>query len=62
MGRHLKIDSELSLQRANRKFTDRYRLIEGVVEGSGRKWSEYSLDELEELWQNAKKSLAGKTD
>jgi len=62
MGRHLKIDSELSLQRANRKFTDRFRLIEGFVEGSGRKWSEYSLDELEELWQNAKKSLAGKTD
>ncbi len=61
LARHLKIEAEFSLQRANRKFTDRFRLIERYVEESGREWSEYSLDELEGLWRNAKESLSSKT-
>lgn len=61
LSRHLKIEAEFSLQRANRKFMQRFRLIEGYVEESGRKWSDYSLEELEDLWRNAKKSLSAKT-
>ncbi|GAB6281181.1 MAG: nucleoside triphosphate pyrophosphohydrolase [Thermovirga sp.] len=61
LARHLGIEAEFSLQRANRKFVERFRLIEGYVEESGREWSDYSLDELENLWQNAKRTLSAKT-
>ncbi len=61
LARHLNIEAEFSLQRANLKFIERFRLIETFVEESGREWSEYSLDELEDLWQNAKKTLSAKT-
>lgn len=61
LARHLRVEAEFSLQRANRKFVERFRLIEGYVEESGREWSEYSLEELENLWQNAKQSLSAKT-
>lgn len=61
LARHLNIEAEFSLQRANCKFSERFRLIERYVEESGREWSEYSLDELEGLWQNAKKFLSAKT-
>ncbi|MDO9509436.1 MAG: nucleoside triphosphate pyrophosphohydrolase [Thermovirgaceae bacterium] len=61
LARHLKIEAESSLQRANRKFVERFRFIEIHVEKSGRAWSDYSLEELEVLWQSAKKALYAKT-
>ncbi|MFP4481659.1 MAG: nucleoside triphosphate pyrophosphohydrolase [Thermovirgaceae bacterium] len=54
LARHLGVDAEFSLQKTNKKFTRRFGFIENTVESGGRDWSEYSLDELEGLWQRAK--------
>jgi XTP/dITP diphosphohydrolase/tetrapyrrole methylase family protein/MazG family protein/ATP diphosphatase len=54
LARHLGVDAEFSLQETNKKFTRRFGYIEKTVEGGSRDWSEYSLDELENLWQRAK--------
>jgi XTP/dITP diphosphohydrolase/tetrapyrrole methylase family protein/MazG family protein/ATP diphosphatase len=54
LGRHLGVDAEFCLQETNKKFTKRFGFIEKTVEKGNRDWSEYSLDELESLWQRAK--------
>ncbi len=54
LSRRLGLEAEFSLQKANRKFMDRFRFIEESVESSDREWSDYSLEELEDLWQLAK--------
>ncbi len=54
LARLLKLDSETVLVAANRKFTRRFQQVEQKVQASGRDWSEYSLDELEQYWQEIK--------
>ena len=54
LARHLGVDAEFSLQETNKKFTRRFEFIEKTVETGSRDWSEYSLEELENLWQRAK--------
>lgn len=49
LARHLKVDPEIALRRANSKFERRFRAIENV-EG----FPELSLDEKEALWSAAK--------
>lgn len=61
LARHLREDPEIALHKACSKFSDRFRLVEAGVALSGRKWEDFSLDELEELWQNAKNSLRNTT-
>ena len=51
LARHLKIDPEQALRRANAKFRERFGHVERCV---GGKWSEMPLDEMERLWQQAK--------
>lgn len=48
-----KIDPELALLEANKKFKKRFQAMEAIAEKDLR---EYSIDELEELWQKAKKT------
>ena len=55
LSRHFKIEAEFSLQRANRKFESRLRFMEDRVERSGRPWSDYTLGELEAIWDEAKR-------
>jgi tetrapyrrole methylase family protein/MazG family protein len=49
-----KINPETALLRANRKFKTRFQKMEELAT---RKLQEYSPDEFEELWQEAKKQL-----
>ncbi|SDX68640.1 tetrapyrrole methylase family protein / MazG family protein [Acetomicrobium thermoterrenum DSM 13490] len=56
LSRHIGVNPEEALQGANEKFSARFRFIEKSVEGKGRSFDEYSLDELETLWQSAKKA------
>lgn len=54
LGRHLKIDSEAALSGTNEKFRGRFHHIERALSASGRSLQASSLDEMEELWQQAK--------
>ncbi len=56
--RHLKVDSETAIRRANQKFEQRFRLVEEQAQEEGVDLR--SLDEmaLDERWQRAKKILA----
>lgn len=55
LGRHLKIDPEAALRRTSGKFRDRFRFIERALRASGRSLEAASLDEMEDLWREAKR-------
>jgi len=55
LGRHLKIDAEAALSGTNEKFRSRFHHVERALDASGRTLDASSLDEMEELWQQAKK-------
>ncbi|SCY11485.1 nucleoside triphosphate pyrophosphohydrolase [Paracoccus tibetensis] len=54
LARHLKIDPELALRRANAKFTRRFRSIEAALAADGRRPEESDLTEMDRLWDAAK--------
>ncbi|NCF30509.1 MAG: nucleoside triphosphate pyrophosphohydrolase [Bacteroidetes bacterium] len=54
--RFLKINPETALERTNKKFIKRFNYIEENAEKSQRKVSELSIEEMEVLWQEAKKT------
>ncbi len=53
LSRHLNVDPEAALRRANEKFSRRFRHIEKRLSDSGR-LGDASLEEMEELWIEAK--------
>ena len=54
LARHLGIDPERALRRANAKFERRFRHIEDRLRDQGRAPRDASLDEMETLWREAK--------
>ena len=54
IARHLKVDSEAALRKANRRFEDRIRFAEGDAVAEGTSLVEESAERLEERWQKAK--------
>ena len=54
LGRHLRVDPETALNNATRRFISRFRVVEEKVKESGRKWEEFTLEELDEFWETAK--------
>jgi MazG family protein len=60
LARHLEIDPEAALRHANGKFERRFRHVERRLVEQGRDLPGASLDEMEALWQEAKKSEAGR--
>lgn len=55
--RHLNVDAEESLRGCNKKFEKRFGYIENTLIQKAKTFQECSLDELEELWQEAKKAV-----
>ncbi len=53
LARHLRVNPELALRDANAKFRSRFTAMEDM-EREGAPLEERSLDQLEELWQQAK--------
>ena len=49
------INAEMAMLKANKKFTQRFQLMEQLAKKS---LSEYSIEELDELWQTAKQKLS----
>ena len=54
--RHLGLESETALNRCNNRFVTRFEHVEDRVTESGKDWKEYSLDELDRFWDEAKES------
>jgi len=54
IARYLSLDPESALKKTNRKFKRRFQWIEGRLRTSGRGPQQASMNELEELWQEAK--------
>ena len=55
IARHLKVEPEAALKLTNRKFRRRFGFIEESLAGRGQNLENASLDELESLWQAAKR-------
>ena len=54
--RFLKVNPENALERTNKKFIKRFNYIEKKAKKSQRKVSELSIEEMEVLWEEAKKT------
>lgn len=54
LARHFGIDPERALRRTNAKFERRFGAIEQALEKQGRQLNDASLEEMEELWVEAK--------
>ncbi|WP_274628828.1 nucleoside triphosphate pyrophosphohydrolase [Arvimicrobium flavum] len=55
LGRHLKVDSEAALAGTNEKFRSRFHSVERTLTAAGRNLDDASLEEMEALWQDAKR-------
>lgn len=54
IGRFFDIYPEEALQGTNRKFAQRFRYIEACVKQGGKRFENYSLEELDSFWNEAK--------
>lgn len=54
MARHLDLDSEMALKKANAKFERRFGHIEDALAARGLQFADASLAEMEALWSEAK--------
>ncbi len=57
VARHLNIDAETALRKAGKRFSDRFRFIERKVEEVAGDIHDTSPARLEELWEEAKRTL-----
>ena len=53
--RHHKLEPEVALNGTNNRFAKRFSHVEACVEASGKHWQDFSLDELDRFWDEAKK-------
>jgi XTP/dITP diphosphohydrolase len=49
------VDPETALERTNRKFIKRFKFLENQANSEGRKLKEMTLDEMNGIWEKAKK-------
>ena len=54
IARHLGVDPEAALRGANGKFVRRFRSIEAALAKDGRKPEDATLEEMDQLWDEAK--------
>ena len=54
LARHLRVDPEQALCRANAKFERRFRRIEALLAARGRRPEQSTLEEMDTLWDQAK--------
>ncbi len=54
LARHLKIDPETALRQTNEKFISRFNYIEEALKNQNRRLEESSLEEMDDLWNEAK--------
>ena len=55
--RHLKVDSEVALHGATRKFEARFRAVEEAARAQGKELKGMTLEEMDALWNMVKKQV-----
>jgi tetrapyrrole methylase family protein/MazG family protein len=55
LARFLKIDPEIALKKANAKFSRRFHAMESLARRSGKEFKELPREQMEALWDTAKK-------
>ncbi|ARF17580.1 nucleoside triphosphate pyrophosphohydrolase [Sporosarcina ureae] len=60
IARYLKISPEEAMWHTNEKFKTRFQFVEQSVKQGSGKFEDYTLDELEEFWQQAKRKEESK--
>jgi len=56
IARHLRVDAEQALRKGNAKFRRRFNFVEAKLAESGRSLQEASLEEMDALWNDAKRA------
>jgi ATP diphosphatase len=54
LARHLGKDPEVALSKANIKFARRFKGVERIVSNQGKQLTDFSLDELDAIWDRVK--------
>jgi MazG family protein len=54
LARHLKLDPEMTLRHANKKFISRFQKVEELITQDGKKFEEMNQMELDEYWNQVK--------
>ena len=62
LARHLQVNPEIALKHATKKFTRRFNYIERQVASSDRSLRDCELEELDGLWNEAKRVLKPNSD
>jgi len=62
LARHLEVDAEVALSAAIEKFSERFRYLESALQAQGRTVSDTGMEELDRLWEEAKRETQGKGD
>lgn len=56
LARFLKVDPEQAMRKANARFRRRFNAVESALKEQGKSFADTNIDEMEELWQQAKRS------
>lgn len=57
LARHINVDPEMALRKANRKFETRFQYIEQQIVAGGGQVENIKLEELDRLWEEAKEKV-----
>lgn len=57
VSRYMKVDAELALRDATRRFVVRFQEMEAQARAEGRRLADMSLEAMDELWEAAKRCL-----
>ena len=55
IARKNQINAEDALRKANAKFSKRFRSLEEKIQSSNQDWKEIGIQDLDALWEQAKK-------
>lgn len=59
LSRFIKVQPELALLGTNKKFIRRFNYVEEQVKKSGKEWEDFSLNQLDKWWDEAKQAERG---
>ena len=57
LARHLDLDAETCLRKANHRFVQRFETMHEIIRQDGQEFSTLNVQQKEDLWQRAKQRL-----